>query len=73
MFLYCRNKEVSKSSASGSVPIAEHRNIRSSVNSDNDAYLRYTTGSNVHSLSNKDRDSDDDDNATWNGNSTQQQ
>uniref|UniRef100_T1PHY1 UBX domain-containing protein 4 n=1 Tax=Musca domestica TaxID=7370 RepID=T1PHY1_MUSDO len=36
------------------------------------AYRRYVTGSNVHRLADNRKDSDDE-NATWNGNSTQQQ
>lgn len=35
------------------------------------AYRRYVSGSNVHRLA--DRKDSDDENATWNGNSTQQQ
>lgn len=49
---------------------ANRRNIE---NSESSAYLRYATGSNVHQLSDIDRNSDNDENATWNGNSTQQQ
>lgn len=44
-----------------------------SSNSENSAYLRYATGANIHRLSDQRRDSENDDNATWNGNSTQQQ
>lgn len=36
------------------------------------AYRRYVGGSNIHRLSDNRKDSDDE-NATWNGNSTQQQ
>lgn len=39
---------------------------------DSQPYRRYVGGSNIHRLSDKRKDSDDE-NATWNGNSTQQQ
>lgn len=35
-------------------------------------YRRYVSGSNIHRLTDNRKDSDDE-NATWNGNSTQQQ
>ncbi|XP_073843203.1 UBX domain-containing protein 4 [Musca autumnalis] len=44
----------------------------SSPTSSSQAYRRYVSGSNVHRLADNRKDSDDE-NATWNGNSTQQQ
>ncbi|XP_075160389.1 UBX domain-containing protein 4 [Haematobia irritans] len=44
----------------------------SSPGTSSQAYRRYVSGSNVHRLADNRKDSDDE-NATWNGNSTQQQ
>lgn len=63
---------LSGNSVAGTSSNSQDNADTSSGSSQGGAYRRYVGGSNIHRLSDNRKDSDDE-NATWNGNSTQQQ
>lgn len=69
-----RNVDRFLGGGSGKTTGASNQNTEDSSKEPNQAgaYRRYVGGSNIHRLSDNRKDSDDE-NATWNGNSTQQQ
>lgn len=69
-----RNLDRFSNSGTGNVTGTSHNEPNDSApsTSQGSAYRRYAGGSNIHRLADNRKDSDDE-NATWNGNSTQQQ